>query len=88
MAVHKQVRRNLLDVKLAQLDLLEPSGDVAKSIYSVGTPGDPIGIRYFPYLADAEIYFFEQVRKVQGGERGGHRESDVPAARIRSIRGR
>ena len=66
MAVSKKILRNLLGVKLAKIQLLEPSGAVAKSIYSVGAPGDPVDLRFFPHLAEAEAHFFEQVRKREG----------------------
>ena len=86
MAVQKRVLRNLLEIKLAQLDLLEPAGGVAKSIFSVGVPNDPIGMRYFPDLGEAETYFFDQVQKLQ---ESGHNREDVPdrsATPVRSIR--
>lgn len=65
MAVSKRILRNLIGVKLAQLELREPASAAPKSIFSVGTPGDPGGVRYFPYITEAEAYFFQQVRKIQ-----------------------
>lgn len=75
MAVSKKTLRNLLGVKLAKIELVESSGVIAKSIYSVSTPGEPSELRFFPYLAEAEIYFVDQVRK---SETTGLAADDMP----------
>lgn len=62
MAVSKKILRQLLGVRLARIELLEQSGNVAKAIFSVSTVGPRSEMRYFPYLAQAEMYFFDQVR--------------------------
>jgi hypothetical protein len=62
MAVSKRILRQLLGVRLARIELLEPSGSVAKAIFSVSTMGPRSEMRYFPYLAQAEMYFLDQVR--------------------------
>ena len=62
MAVTKRVLRQLLGVRLARIELLEPSGSIAKAIFSVSTAGPRSEMRYFPYLTQAEMYFFDQVR--------------------------
>ena len=62
MAVSKKILRQLLGVRLARIELLEPSGNIAKAIFSVSTTGPRSEMRYFPYLAQAETYFFDQVR--------------------------
>jgi hypothetical protein len=84
MAVSKKVLRNLLGVRLAKLELLDSTGFVAKSIYSVGTPGDPVDIRFFPYLAEAEAYFFNQVRKVEARGVSPDGMPDLLDARVRT----
>ena len=77
MAVTKQILRQLLGVRLAKIELLEPSGGIAKAIFSVSTSGPRSEMRYFPYLAQAEMYFFDQVRAYGGGmER--RRSTDMP----------
>jgi hypothetical protein len=86
MAVTKRVLRNLLGVKLAALELQEPSGKVARRIFSVGTPGDPADIRYFPHVDEAETYFFEQVRKVNGDPLDAFAASDFLDMRARTHR--
>ncbi len=58
MAVTKRVLRQLLGVRLAKIELLEPSGTISKAIFSVSTSGPRSEMRYFPYLAQAEMYFF------------------------------
>jgi hypothetical protein len=63
MAVSKKILRHLLGVKLSKIELVEPTGAIAKCIYSVGTQGDPAELRFFPYLPEAETFFFDQVRK-------------------------
>jgi len=84
MAVSKKILRNLLGVKLAKIQLLEPSGLVAKSIYSVGAPGDPVDLRFFPHLAEAEVHFFEQVRKLEGRASRVESVSDLLHVRTRA----
>ena len=67
MAVTKRILRQLLGVRLAKIELLEPSGGITKAIFSVSTSGPRSEMRYFPYLAQAEMYFFDQVRSYGGG---------------------
>ena len=67
MAVSKRVLRQLLGVRLAKIELLEPSGNVAKAIFSVSSSRPRSEMRYFPYLAQAELYFFDQVRAHENG---------------------
>jgi hypothetical protein len=67
MAVTKRILRQLLGVRLAKIELLEPSGGIAKAIFSVSTSGPRSEMRYFPYLAQAEMYFFDQVQAYGGG---------------------
>jgi len=86
MAVSKKVLRNLLGVRLAKLELLDSTGFVAKSIFSVGTPGDPVDIRFFPYLTEAEVYFFNQVRKVEARATCANGMPDLMDARARTAR--
>ena len=86
MAVTKRVLRNLLGVKLSALELQEPSGRTAKRIFSVGSPGDPADVRYFPLVDEAESYFFEQVRKLNGEPLDTSTESDFLEMRTRIYR--
>jgi hypothetical protein len=62
MAVSKKILRHLLGIRLAKIELMEPSGVVAKAIFSVSTAGPRTEMKYFPYLTQAEMYFFDQVR--------------------------
>ena len=73
MAVSKTILRHLLGIKLAKIELMEPSGLVAKAIFSVSINGPRTEMRYFPYLPQAEMYFFERVRALEAtdDDRGG-----------------
>jgi hypothetical protein len=86
MAVTKRVLRNLLGVKLSALELQEPSGRTTKRIFSVGMPAASAEVRYFPLVHEAESYFFEQVRKLNGTTLDTLAESDFLEMRTRIYR--
>ena len=86
MAVSKRVLRHLLGVRLAKIELIEPSGGIAKAIYSVSTSGVRSEMRYFPYLAQAEMHFFDQVRAQEDGIDRRRGMPDILSVRTGALR--
>jgi len=88
MAVSKKILRHLLGVRLARIELVEPSGTIAKAIYSVSMSGLRTEMRYFPHLDLAESFFYERVREAEAGAWTDADLPDILSLRTRALRRR